>query len=101
MKTIEDLLEAIKDPDFLCKHDLKWFIYEPDQGFGKVLIQKGTTDSDKVFKIPLNISGTVDILIKGEGYDTITFNNFNVNINSQTIINIPMMLRKENYDLPF
>jgi hypothetical protein len=101
MKTIDDLLEEIKKPDFVWKHDLTYFIYEPDQGFGEVLIQQGTIDSDKMFKIPRNISGTFNILITGKNYRDIRFKDYSVNIFGKTVLNIPLLLKKSNYDLPF
>lgn len=95
MKTIHDLFKAIKNPEFEWKHFLNYAILK-NTGDKHIVLDTGTLDPEEPFHIPMYISGTVDINIRGEGYESIQLSNFNANIlGAQSTINIPMLLRKD------
>lgn len=94
MKTLEDLWQAITNRDFVFNLPLYYSIRKSTVTvYGDTIIDSGMLNRDKIWQIPMGISGTFDIDIQGEDIEPIQFRNYPVNIRGgQTILNIPMML---------
>ena len=92
MKTIYDLCEVIKHKNF---ERIKFVIFTILECGTNTIVYTGTVPVNEPWLLPEHLSGTFDINIRGEGYKPINFQNFNVNIQSRTSINIPLILQKD------
>ena len=94
MKTINDLFKAIQNPEFKWKHSLKYAILQC--GTHKI-VATGDIDPEEPWLLPDYISGTFDINIRGVGYKPIRFENFNINIQGRTTINLPLIVQEDRF----
>jgi len=92
MKTIYDLCEAIKHKNFEWIKSVNFAILECGTN---TIACAGTIPVNERWLLPEHLSGIFDINIRGEGYKPLRFQNFNVNMQGRTIINIPLILQED------